>query len=616
MAWRSKSRLGLCAAIMGVAAVAWGIWRFEGDSKKTANTNTQATAAPRDDRGFVGSQACHRCHPKEFESFSKHPMALSMSSVRDAEPIEDYAKGTAFSPTPQRKYVVEKAGDRVIHHEIGLDQAGQQIYDQAEEVHYVMGSGSLGRSYVLDRDGILFMSPISWYSQKSRWDLSPRYEPQNHPRFDRRVPERCIQCHAGRMNHARPPTGADYERYGQPPFAETGIGCERCHGPGEAHIAWQSQAQQAGTDPMIRLSSLSPAKRDDVCNQCHLIGDFQVLRANRRHSDFRPGDHLGDIWCVFEIEGGEEDVESAEAVSQVKQMRESRCYVASRGGLGCISCHEPHSIPKESEKANHYNQRCLKCHKADHCSISNEERQRTASGSCIQCHMPRLSASDVPHVSETDHRILRRREARPSTVSERGAHAIRIYGSHESSLPELEEARARALFLAERAKTEHNTEFAHVAAQQLSQLVPAFSDDVLVWDSMAFCEILAGHSARATEFWSRAVAKSADNPEILDSLAGQLMDQGEITQALALVDRSIELDPWKSERHLRRSKLVYLRGELASAIASANRAVDLNPSNPNLYKWLADLHRTAGNTEQSGEFESKWSRLRGGDPKK
>lgn len=609
MAWRWRRRIGFCFAVAMLAAGAW-IGLFV--APRDRNQPPRQTSAPKPAAGaFVGSQACKKCHSKEFESFSQHPMAKSVASILDAEPIEDYTGQTTFTPNPQRKYIVEKAQQKIVHHEVGQDREAKPIYDQAEEVRYVLGSGRRGRSYLLDRDGWLFMSPISWYSEKRCWDLSPGYDPQRHPRFDRRVPERCLQCHAGRLNHTRVTSGADFERYGQPPFAEISIGCERCHGPGEAHIAWQTHGgQHIGSDPMMRLSELSPARRDDVCNQCHLVGEFQVLRSNRSHGDFRPGDHVGDIWTVFVTNSDIDQSGATVAVSQVEQMQRSRCYIASDRRLGCITCHEPHSLPKHGSESDYFDQRCSSCHQPNHCSVSNAEREQLGGAtSCIACHMPRLSANDVPHTTQTDHSIRRRTRKIESAEAEKVEQTFQVYDQDRSPLSDAELARARGLFLAERAKTEHNEELARLANATLRQAGPAVADDVRVLDAMAFCEILVGRTREAADFWSRAVSRSSDEPEILDSLAAQLMDVGEITRALQLLEQALALDPWKSDRHLRRSKLLLQRGQLRFAAESAQKALELNPSDPNVYQWLSELHRATGNIELSEEFAAKRRRL-------
>ena len=167
------------------------------------------------------------------------------------------------------------------------------------EVHYVVGSGQRGRSYFIDRGGVMFLSPISWYSQQNRWDLSPGYPDRNHLRFERPVSGRCLGCHAGRVN-VEP---GENDRFLHPSVRETAISCERCHGPGKAHVEFHRAASTPTTpDPIVNPAQLSPSKREAVCNACHLQGIEEVRRYGRTDFDFRPGMDLGEVWSIF-VEG-------------------------------------------------------------------------------------------------------------------------------------------------------------------------------------------------------------------------------------------------------------------------------------------------------------------------
>ena len=60
----------------------------------------------------------------------------------------------------------------------------QALTDLAAEVQFAVGSGQRGRAYLIDHDGYLFASPLTWYPTKNSWDLSPGYEKRN-ARFTR-----------------------------------------------------------------------------------------------------------------------------------------------------------------------------------------------------------------------------------------------------------------------------------------------------------------------------------------------------------------------------------------------------------------------------------------------
>jgi hypothetical protein len=102
--------------------------------------------------------------------------------------------------------------------------------------------------------------------------------------------------------------------------------------------------------------------------------------------------------------------EGHKAVGQVEQMVASRCYRASRGALGCTSCHDPHALPPPAERTSYYRGRCLACHAETACAVAPDaRRKKSADDSCAACHMPR-TGSTISHTAVTDHRIPRRRE--------------------------------------------------------------------------------------------------------------------------------------------------------------------------------------------------------------
>src|SRR5438046_2529800 len=60
------------------------------------------------------------------------------------------------------EYSIEKRDGHVIHQETRRDTSGRIIIQNEAEVQFVLGSGSQGFSYLIERDGFLFQSPITW----------------------------------------------------------------------------------------------------------------------------------------------------------------------------------------------------------------------------------------------------------------------------------------------------------------------------------------------------------------------------------------------------------------------------------------------------------------------
>src|SRR5437870_1003934 len=179
---------------------------------------------------YVPEECCGDCHADKARSFAEHPMGRSLLPVsRAAAPPEDLRHGNPFE-TLGSQLLVERAGDKLRHHRNRLDSAGRLVAGLVWDVNYVIGSGFHGYSFLSDRDGYLFQTPISWYSQKKTWDLSPGFGP-NYLTGRPILPE-CLFCHSNRVRFV----DGSLNRYAEPLFDGHAIGCQRCHGPGEMHV--------------------------------------------------------------------------------------------------------------------------------------------------------------------------------------------------------------------------------------------------------------------------------------------------------------------------------------------------------------------------------------------
>jgi hypothetical protein len=610
--------LSSCAVFCGCGGPAAKKGRVE-SAKGVAASGRLQRPAPRE-ADFAGSQACVECHEDIAKSYLQHPMAKSTQNVLD-EPVEDYERAE-FSPVAQRTYRVQRKDGVVRHHEIGLDGEGQVIYDQAVDIRFAIGSGRRGRSYVIDRDGLLFISPISWYSSAKRWDLSPQYKAVGSLRFERPAFERCLHCHAGGMVYESPPGSRLAVRYREPIFSEMAIGCERCHGPGEKHIAlhrgaWPQSDQvqprgEAAQQYIVNPSRLSAERRDAVCNQCHLHGEALVLRYGRTHADFRAGDHLGDVWSFFVAGAGVDDSNKTRAVSQGEQMLASACYQKSKGKLGCTSCHDPHQMPPAENKEAYFNARCSTCHQPSNCSLPAPERNKApALGSCIACHMPALGANDVPHTTQTDHRIPRRaRRAAAAEAPLQDPAKFAIFDIKACPLPPLEEARARGLLLGQLAEFRKDSELAREVEKLLAPVRAAAPDDVDVLDKMAVAASITGRKAEAAQLWRSAATIDPTRHEPLFSLAALAQSEGNLSLALTFEDRLLARNPWQSSLHIRHSRTLAGLGRFEEALRAAEKAAELDPSNAETFELLARLNRKLANDAKAEEGAAMAERLR------
>jgi hypothetical protein len=238
-------------------------------------------------------------------------------------------------------------------------------------IRWAMGASSaLGQTYILEKDGQLYESRVSWFRELGGLDQTMGYE--GRPPADindaagRLIHQdeklRCFGCHA---------TNAVEGKHLALDTMIPGVQCERCHQSTGAHLAALQLGQPAPKD-LSRLTRLSAEDASEFCGQCHRT------------------------WAEIAMQG---NPSIANVRFQPYRLTGSKCYDPEDARISCLACHNPHH-DLDAKKVNLDGQ-CLACHAggkpdAKACPVSTEK--------CISCHMPKL---DLPgaHYEFTDHRI-------------------------------------------------------------------------------------------------------------------------------------------------------------------------------------------------------------------
>ena len=551
--------------------------------------------------GFVGSAACRDCHAEIHDKYVRTGMGQSFGRIGEVAPLEQRAD-IGFQAAG-RQYHIESSNGQTLHCEALTDDQPGAIYEQKVPIQYAMGSGHKGRSYLFEQGGALFMSPISWYAEGDRFDLSPGYKPEQGDRFERRITSRCLSCHVGQVNAV--PGRLDH--VGSPAFHELSIGCERCHGPGERHVALHQGDWQAGqTDPIVNPSRLEPELREAVCNQCHLLGADEIPRYQRSDYDFRPGMYLSEVWSLF-LEPAMTNVDGTpRAVSQVEQMRDSRCFRVSNGKLGCVSCHDPHASVPEAEAESYYRNRCLECHSQQGCALPEPQRA-VKNDSCIACHMPRVGDNDIPHVSQTNHAIPRSVDVELTPIS-RSRRQAELF-QDGPLLPKPDVQRARGIAAAKQAELKQNDELAGTALQMLEPVVAANPLDTAATAALARCYQLIGRFRDAGPIWRDVVAGDPNNEEALLTMAQILQQTGQWKESLDFLEAFLKLNEWPAHAHGMKAQLCERLGELDTALQAAEIAFQRDPTRKTAYIWLEQSCLKAGRTADAERYRLLRERL-------
>lgn len=613
--WRRRALVSLGLIALSGGAV-YAVWRsLAPRSRTTVTAAAGARAAPAADwrsppnDGFVGSRACQECHAEIAEAYSSHPMSRSISpAAPDSEQIEVRWQAGEL-PGRQRTLWVELRDGGLWHHERMRDSAGQEIYDQAVKMDYAVGSGRRARAFLFRRGEFLYMSPLNWYTQARGWDLAPGYLPDDPRRFDRRVTDECLSCHAGRVAGV----GRSSQKHAGQAFDEMAIGCENCHGPGREHVALRrsERAEERGADTIVNPARLDPERRESVCNQCHLQAAARVPRYGRSDLDFRPGNRFDEIWTALDHGSGISSDGRTRAVSHVQQMRESRCYAASDGRLGCTSCHDPHRVPPAGERAAFYRAKCLACHEDGACRAPREKRQRQ-DDSCIACHMPARAATNVSHVTQTDHRVIRAPTAGP-VAKPAGGDALSFFDRADLRLEEWERDRALGL-----GAWKVLSKTARPQAQELLRLLQSVlervPEDGAVLIAIGSLAAENGLADLARESFERARRLREFEEPAVSGLLDVYYLASKLEQALECADRLVKIDPADARAQSLRADILASLGRRSEGIAAARRALELNPTLLLVRQWLAGALREAGKMDESREEEQIIRRMQGARP--
>jgi predicted CXXCH cytochrome family protein len=524
---------------------------------------------------YVGDAQCAGCHEEIAQSYARHPMGRSLVPVADLLDRQRYAADTnnPFDALG-RRFRVERQGERSWHRQDVLDDAGAPVAELALEAQWAIGSGTKGYSYLTERDGYLLQTPISWFTQKRRWDLSPGFGP---PALAGRVVQAsCLFCHTNRLcEHPEHP-----DRFVAPVFEGHAIGCERCHGPGELHVRGDLD------DAIVNPGRLSPALRDAVCEQCHLEGEARVLRSGRSLFDYRPGLPLHDFWAV--LVQLRESGKDAKAVNHVEQMYQSKCFQRPVGTLkmGCTTCHDPHVHVGPQERETHYRAACLKCHDEAKgqvgCSVPpRQRRQSNPADSCIDCHMPRYTSSDIAHTASTDHRIVRRPAQRPvrATDPDRARFVDFYQDRFPQGDPQAERNLGMGLVKMMNAGMLRPQRHGEHALLLLESALGQHPRDAEVRASKAQALSLLGRPAEVLPEARAALAQRPGDWRLLALAAGAAQAEGQTDLAITFWRQAVEINPYQAEFQVGLIGLLIRTGQLDEARIRCQQLLQLDPFN-------------------------------------
>ena len=594
---------------------------------------------------FVDAATCESCHQTIYETYQHTGMGQSFSRLGPVNTIEDFTtENTFYHPLSDRYYTMSERDGRYFQrrHQLGPD--GERINTVEKEIDYVLGSGNHSRTYLhRNEQDRLIQLPVGWYSENGGyWDMNPGYDRGDHLDFRREISPECMFCH-----NAYPDSEENSYRSGSvaafPGTIPEGIDCQRCHGPGGAHIRATETADS--TVEMIRTAIVNPAKLSsernlEVCMQCHLESTSKPLPYSTRRFDrdvfsYSPGEPLADYAIHFDHEPGPERDEKFEIVNQVYRLRQSACFLESDPAMTCTTCHNAHDVPRGEEAVSHYASVCQSCHDEGIATLT-AAGAHPSSPDCVSCHMPKRRTDDAVHVTMTDHYIQRNRPSRdllaPITEAAAGTNENDYMG--EVALyypPDLELTPDNELYLAvaqviqnsnlddgiprleaaiERYRPEEG-EFYFVMAEAYRnrsalQLAIGMYQEALerrpdFWPALHMLGLAlasTGQPERGVEFLERARGLSSSEA-VLNDLAMVYRGMGRLNEAVAALENALSLNPEFPPAHNNLGRIRAQMGDIAGAEEAFIQAIRFQPDFTGPYTNLANVLAGSGNLERA-----------------
>lgn len=324
---------------------------------------------------YIGSKACAECHPGEAAAHARSGHASTLKSTSRLAVVRQL-EGTS-APDPEWPEVIWS-----YHVRNGELEISRKARDAVEKwvVDYVFGSGHHATTFVTMRDPkipTIMEHRITHFTKKGELGLTPGHDTKPRPPgltlrggdLPARASRECFRCHVTQLS-------AHDDQMIDPETMIPNVSCERCHGPGRAHVL---AARRGAPDAELALPFGSDNWTSEsllkLCGSCH-----------RHPAKTEPGELQPDDPLLIRF--------------QPVGIMQSKCYIKSNGAFSCVNCHDPHA--RISGTPESYNKVCLSCHtrksapltKTDTaaagtttatCPVSPQER-------CIDCHMPRGDA--------------------------------------------------------------------------------------------------------------------------------------------------------------------------------------------------------------------------------
>lgn len=573
--------------------------------------------------GYAGAASCQPCHEEIAASYSRHSMART--GLRPLASLDQKWLGRIFDAGAAASVVHEgsgfryrplRDGDRYFIEEYLLAPDGERVHSWVQPITHAYASGTSGMAFYFRLGDRYHHVPIDYFAKLDLWGLDPGFV-RGNPRFSSTLRVGCISCHSDAPRRSATAPDVFFEPL------PAGVGCERCHGPGEKHVA------TLDAEDIVNPARLSPSRQLDVCTQCHL-DIASVLRAGRHAFDYRPGEPLDAFRANYLPEPAEAD--RVTLLAHPERLVRSACFRESQGRLVCTTCHDPHTSSRE-QPASSWRAPCEACHQVQRCT--EDPAARAARGDdCVACHMRTGPAQDAPRMVVTDHWIQRRPPpirpgpaalprgllpwsaylGEPIAAGDDSLAVEAVAYGHVDLAIEAEGRAARALAARPRipevyelvAASHRSRGRTEDTARTLAALLLIDPDrqSALLDYALAMLDVgtlAAGEQAELA--LDRALALDPDHQGALEIRGMVLLRAGEVEQARAYLARAAAAGPDGAAARVGLAALALHEDRPADAIEHLEAARRVEPGDSWIFERLAATYAARGDVSSAAEIE-------------
>ncbi|WP_175443734.1 multiheme c-type cytochrome [Flagellimonas zhangzhouensis] len=322
---------------------------------------------------FAGSETCIACHQDIYQSHIQ-TAHYNTSAVASVETLKGSFNGSAQEvELIDGKAQILQEGDgfyQTIH-----SKTTDKLLDRSR-LDIVVGSGVKGQSYLTFKGDSLYQLQVSYFTLIDDFINSPGYP---NYKYTRAVTDNCVKCHVTFAKNEDPKGISNV--YDRESFM-LGIDCERCHGPLQKHVDFNTgNLNSTSIDPVVLIDSLSRQLQMDNCVQCH--SGLRAIQIKENPFSFMVGDQLDTYAKNYNF--GRPQAELDVHGNQYGLLKSSECFKNSET-LSCTTCHDPHK--KQRGDYDHFNSKCIECHAAPKNLHNNSGFDAANLTDCIGCHMP------------------------------------------------------------------------------------------------------------------------------------------------------------------------------------------------------------------------------------